>query len=74
MATYFGCFPGARQPASQPRRGGGFQSLPASQPRLGATPKVVGVENVAGTGIQVCDCALSVNEITGRLSPRTFAQ
>ena len=25
--------------------------------------KVVGVENVAGTGIQVLDCALSVNEI-----------
>ena len=33
----------ASQPASQPGRGGGgraggFQSLPASQPRLGATP------------------------------------
>ena len=27
--------------------------------------KVVGVENVAGTGIQVLDCALSVNEIKG---------
>ena len=27
--------------------------------------KVVGVENVAGTGIQVLDCALSVNEING---------
>ena len=27
--------------------------------------KVVGVENVAGTCIQVLDCALSVNEITG---------
>ena len=37
MATYFGCFPGARQPASQPG-GGGFQSLPATQPRLGAAP------------------------------------
>ena len=27
--------------------------------------KVVGVENVAGTGIRVLDCALSVNEIKG---------
>ena len=27
--------------------------------------KVVGVENLAGTGIQVLDCALSVNEIKG---------
>ena len=27
--------------------------------------KVVGVKNVAGTGIQVLDCALSVNEIKG---------
>ena len=27
--------------------------------------KVVGVENVAGTGIEVLDCALSVNEIKG---------
>ena len=27
--------------------------------------KVVGVENVAGAGIQVLDCALSVNEIKG---------
>ena len=39
---YFECFPGARQPASQPGggggRGGGFQSLPATQPRLGAAP------------------------------------
>ena len=27
--------------------------------------KVVGVENVAGTGIRVLDCALSVNEFKG---------
>ena len=27
--------------------------------------KVVGVENVAGSGIQLLDCALSVNEIKG---------
>ena len=27
--------------------------------------KVVGVENVAGTGIRVLDCALSVNEVKG---------
>ena len=40
----FWLFPGARQPASQPASqpggggGGGFQSLPATQPRLGAAP------------------------------------
>ena len=27
--------------------------------------KLVGVENVAGTGIRVFDCALSLNEIKG---------
>ena len=47
---------------------------PAPPPRITHEPtkqvvdeyvKVVGVENVAGTGIQVWDCALSVNEIKG---------
>ena len=47
---------------------------PAPSPRTTHEPtkevvdeyvKVVGVENVAGTSIQVSDCALSVNEIMG---------
>ena len=47
---------------------------PATPPRTTHEPsrqvvdeyvKVVGVENVAGSGIQLLDCALSVNEIKG---------
>ena len=37
--------------------------------------KVVGVENVVGTGIHLLDCALSVNKIRGcLLSPKMFAR
>ena len=70
-----GCCPSPRGPASTAQAlFFFFNTPPETSPRTTHEPtkelvdeyvKVVGVENVAGTGIQVLDCALSVKEIKG---------